>query len=190
MLGGLGLKYTVIYVLVLVVVLGVVGKVLNKVLPGKSSDLLIDLPPIRLPRPDNVITKTAIKSYAFIKEAAPLFMLGALLISLLELTGALRGIQNLLAPLTENFLILPRETATIFIMGMIRRDFGAAGLSQLPLSPAQTLVSLITITLFVPCIASMFVILKERGKKEGTIIWLGSWVAAFVVGGVMARILM
>ena len=73
---------------------------------------------------------------------------------------------------------------------MIRRDFGAAGLTDLPLEPAQVLVSLITITLFVPCVASMIVFLKERGKKEGTIIWVGSWIAAFVIGGIVAHIIM
>jgi ferrous iron transport protein B len=33
------------------------------------------------------------------------------------------------------------------------------------------------------------VMLKERGPKEATIIWLGTWVGAFVVGGIVANIL-
>ena len=58
------------------------------------------------------------------------------------------------------------------------------------LTPEQTLVSLITITLFVPCIASVIVILKERGNKDGALIWIGSWLAAFIVGGLVARFVM
>ena len=190
MLAGIGPKYILIYCVVMLLVLGLVGKVLNRVLPGESTDLMIDLPPMRFPRSENVLKKTVTKSYAFLKEAAPMFMLGALLISVLELTGALEAIQAGLAPVTEGMLKLPREAATAFIMGMIRRDFGAAGLTDLPLEPAQVLVSLITITLFVPCIASMIVILKERGNKEGTIIWLGSWIAAFIIGGIVAHMVM
>lgn len=190
MLANLGPKLVAIYVGVLLLVLGIVGVVLNKVLPGVSSNLLIDLPPIRMPRLENVLTKTATKSYAFLKEAAPLFMLGALLISVLEITGLLDAIQNTVAPVTEGILKLPRETATVFIMGMIRRDFGAAGLTAMTLAPEQIVVALITITLFVPCIASLIVMFKERGLKEGTLIWLGSWVAAFAVGGIVAQILM
>lgn len=189
MLAELGPKLVTIYVVVLLIVLGLVGVVLNKVLPGVSSNLLIDLPPIRLPRLENVLKKTVTKSYAFLKEAAPLFMLGALLITVLQITGLLAVIQEAVAPVTEGMLKLPRETATVFIMGMIRRDFGAAGLTAMILTPEQIVVSLITITLFVPCIASVIVMFKERGTKEGTLIWLGSWVAAFVVGGIVAHIL-
>lgn len=190
MLANLGTAYVFLYVGTMVLVLGVVGKVLNAVLPGQSSQLLIDLPPIRLPRAENVLTKTVTKSYAFIKEAAPLFMLGAALITALEVSGALVAIQAWLAPVTEGILLLPRETATVFIMGLIRRDFGAAGLNDMALPPAETLIALITITLFVPCIASMIVILKERGKVEGTLVWVGSWVAAFCIGGIVARLIL
>ena len=59
--------------------------------------------------------------------------------------------------------MLPAEAATAFVMGFVRRDFGAAGFFTMNLTDAQLLVAMITITLFVPCIASAMVILKERG---------------------------
>lgn len=185
MLAGIGTTYIAIYLVVILLVLGVTGKLLHKVLPGESSDLLIDLPPIRLPRGENVLKKTITKSYAFLLEATPLFMLGALIISILQISGLLDGIQATLAPVTEGMLKLPKETATAFIMGLIRRDFGAAGLTDMDLTPAQTLVSLVTITLFVPCVASVIVMFKERGNKEGALIWVSSWVFAFVIGAIV-----
>ncbi len=187
MLAGLGPEYVVIYTGVIIFVLGLVGKVLHRFLPGESTALLIDLPPLRLPRGENVLKKTVTKSYAFLKEAAPLFMLGALLVSVLQVTGLLEAIQDALAPVTQGILKLPPETATVFIMGLIRRDFGAAGLNDMVLGPAETLVALIVITLFVPCIASVIVMLKERGATEGALIWAGSWIAAFLVGGLVAH---
>ena len=57
------------------------------------------------------------------------------------------------------------EAATAFIMGVVRRDFGAAGLYHMALSPMQVTVALVTITLFIPCIANVFMIAKERGWK-------------------------
>lgn len=188
LLAGIGAQYIALYLLVMLLVLGLVGKLLHTVLPGKTTDLLIDLPPIRLPRIGNVTTKMVTKSYAFIKEAAPIFALGALIITTLQVTDSLYYIQDWLAPLTIGVLKLPRETANVFIMGLIRRDFGAAGLSGMILAPQQLIVALITITLFVPCIASVIVMFKERGKLEGMIIWLGSWVAAFAIGGVVAQL--
>ncbi|MEW6424815.1 MAG: ferrous iron transport protein B [Bacillota bacterium] len=188
MLAGLGPQYITLYVLVIFGVLVMAGTLLTTLLPGEPAHLLIDLPPLRLPRLDNVLKKTATKSFHFLREAAPLFALGALLISILQVTGILAFLQNTLAPVTVGWLNLPREAATAFIMGIVRRDFGAAGLTALELNPLQTVVALITITLFVPCIASILVIFKERTKKEAALIWGSSLVAAFLIGGLAAQL--
>jgi ferrous iron transport protein B len=162
---------------------------MEKVLPGRSTDLLIDLPVLRVPRLRNVLRKTYVRTFHFIKEAAPLFAVGAVLISLLQFSGMLLKIQDSFRPLVSGWLGLPPEAATAFIMGVVRRDFGAAGLYALPLDAGQTLVALVAITLFVPCIASILVILKERGLKDGLLIWLGSFITAFCVGGLLARLI-
>ena len=73
-------------------------------------------------------------------------------------------------------------------MGFVRRDFGAAGLFDLGLSGTQILVALVTITLFVPCIASVLIIMKERGRLFTAAVWFGSVGLAFFVGGVVARV--
>ena len=124
------------------------------------------------------------------KEATPWFFFGALAVSVLLVTGLLQKWQDLLAPVTTSWLKLPAESATAFIMGVVRRDFGAAGLYDMALSPMQIVVALVTITLFVPCIASLMVMLKERGAKEGLTIWAGSWGLAFGVGGLAALFLL
>lgn len=186
-LAGLGGQYVAIYAMVIFCVLVMAGTALNALLPGTSSDLLIDLPALRIPRLDNVVKKTATKAYGFLKEALPLFALGAFLISVFQLTGILRFLQNLMAPITVGFLNLPREASTAFIMGIVRRDFGAAGLTDMSLTTVEATVALLTITLFVPCIASILIIFKERTKKEAAAIWGGSWLVAFVVGGIVAQ---
>jgi ferrous iron transport protein B len=57
------------------------------------------------------------------------------------------------------------------------------------LTPMQITVALITITLFVPCIASLMVMMKERGLREGFVIWVGTWIAAFAVGGIVSQLI-
>ena len=79
------------------------------------------------------------------------------------------------------WLQLPRDAATAFVMGLVSRDFGAAGLYALALTPSQVVVALVTITLFVPCIASLMVMLKERGIKEALIIWFVLWIFDFLI---------
>jgi ferrous iron transport protein B len=89
LMASTGALYSALYVAFLVLVFGLVGAVLNRVVPGQSSDLLIDLPSLRVPRLDNVVRKSFTKVWHFMKEVTLFFAAGALIISVLEVTGAL-----------------------------------------------------------------------------------------------------
>jgi ferrous iron transport protein B len=189
LLAGAGFGAMIMYSVTILAVFVAIGTILHRILPGESSPLLIDLPPMRFPRLDNIVRKTTFRSYGFMKEATPWFFAGALVVGIMQVTGLLVVWQNLLAPLVTGWLQLPREAAIAFVMGLVRRDFGAAGLYALALTPNQVVVALVTITLFVPCVASLMVMLKERGAKEALIIWFSTWVGAFVIGGIVSQIL-
>lgn len=189
LLAGAGVASMLVYISVILIVLITIGTVLNKTLKGESASLLLNLPPIRLPRVGNVIRKTAVRTVHFMKEASGWFFVGALAVGIAQSTGFLQVLQNAIIPITTHWMKLPPEAATAFIMGVVRRDFGAAGLYHMTLTPMQITVALITITLFVPCIASLMVMMKERGLKEGFAIWIGTWIAAFTVGGLVAQLI-
>ncbi len=189
LMAGVGPAYAAGYFAALFVIFVGVGTVLNRLAPGVSTDLLIDLPSLRVPRLDNVLRKSFMKVYHFMKEVTLFFLIGAALISTLEIIGALEGIQVLVAPITVGWLGLPTEAATAFVMGFVRRDFGAAGFFTMNLTAAQLLVSMVTITLFVPCIASIVVIWKERGAAYVAGLFVASVTIAFVTGGVLARLI-
>ncbi|OGU34810.1 MAG: hypothetical protein A2068_02410 [Ignavibacteria bacterium GWB2_35_6b] len=144
---------------------------------------------MQIPKIKNVLKKTIFRTFGFMKEAGVWFFVGALAVGLMEITGILYIWQDILAPLTTSWLKLPKEAANAFVMGMVRRDFGAAGLFSISLTTMQITVAIITITLFVPCIASFVVMLKERGWKEGISIWFGTWIMAFLIGGIVAQII-
>ncbi|MEK7375739.1 MAG: ferrous iron transporter B, partial [Candidatus Margulisiibacteriota bacterium] len=92
-------------------------------------------------------------------------------------------------PSTTLFRSLPAGAAEAFLIGFFRRDYGAAGLYALAqkglMSPVQIVVSLVTITLFVPCLAQYLVMVKERGAK--TAFWIVAFIFpfAFLTGGVL-----
>ncbi len=182
-----GIVPLIIYVFVIFSVLVIISTILNKSLPGQSSPLLIDLPLMGIPKMNNLLKKTYYRTLGFMKEATLWFFVGALLVGLMDITHLLQLFQDLLAPITTVWLKLPKEAATAFVMGVVRRDFGAAGLFDLTLSPYQVTVAIITITLFVPCIASFMVMLNERGWKEGLIVWFSAWILGFTVGGIVAQ---
>lgn len=189
LLSGAGVVPLLIYGTVIFTVFISLSTVLNKMLPGESSPLLIDLPTIQIPKFKNVWKKTTFRTFGFMKEASFWFFVGALGVGLMQITGLLNTWQDILEPVVTKWLQLPKEAATAFVMGMVRRDFGAAGLFNMNLTVMQITVAIITITLFVPCIASFVVMLKERGLKEGLSIWFGTWIVAFLVGGIVSQIL-
>lgn len=172
-------------------ILIVSGLALNKIMPGKSGALMIDLPPMRLPRAANVLKKTWTKTYNFMLESVPMFCIAGLVVTLGQMTGFLDLMINCLSPITTGLLQLPADPRipTTFILGIVRRDFAAFGLTDVPLSAAQAVVGMVVITLFVPCIATVGVMIKERGSKIALTIWLGSWVFAVAVGALLARLL-
>ncbi|MBI4547903.1 MAG: ferrous iron transport protein B [Ignavibacteriae bacterium] len=190
LLAGAGFTPMMLYIMVILSVLIAIGTILKRLLKGESAPLLLDLPPMRMPRVRNIVRKTTFKTYYFMKEATGWFFVGALGVGIAQGTGVLQFLQQLLVPLTTHWLQLPPQAATAFIMGVVRRDFGAAGLYHMTLSPMQIAVALIVITLFVPCIASLTVMMKERGWKEGLAIWTGTWVAAFMVGGLVSQLVL
>jgi ferrous iron transport protein B len=189
LLAGAGIQATLLYSVIIFSCLAVAGTILSRVIEGETTPLLIDLPPMRIPRLDNVMRKTGIRAYYFMKEATPWFFLGALAVGIMQITGMLTVWSNILEPLTVHWLQLPKEAAIAFVMGLVRRDFGAAGLYSMHLTPHQIVVALVTITLFVPCIASLLVMVKERGVRQAVLIWSGTWILAFSIGGFVSQVL-
>ncbi len=183
-----GLYAWAIYGAIVTTILATTGVALNMVLPGKSDALIMDLPPIRLPRMDNVLKKTWSKSYSFLKEATKPFLIAGFAVSIAHMTGLLSLFVNALQPITVAWLHLPSDPriATTFVLGIVRRDFASFGLAEVPMTAAQALTAMIVITLFVPCIATVGVMTKERGPKVAFTIWIGSWIAAFVIGGLLS----
>jgi len=88
---------------------------------------------------------------------------------------------------------LPVEMSKVFIMGFLRRDYGAAGMYSLfdrgILNPGQTVVSATVLTLFVPCIAQFFVMIKERGMITAIFIFILAVIIAFFTGFLLSAIL-
>lgn len=185
--GGIVSWITWLSVITLVLIL--TGYIMNKFLPGKATPLLIDLPPLRLPRIKNVFYKTKTKVLFFMTEAVPAFFLAAFVVALMQVSGLLTKVISMLEPVSQDLLRLPKEVAVSFVLGVVRRDFGAFGLTELPLTSAQVTIASVVLTLFVPCIATVSVMAKEQNWKVALGIWLSSMVLAISIGTILARIL-
>lgn len=177
----------------LVMVIILVGYLSSKIIPGGESAFVMELPPIRVPQLENILIKTLARIEWYLREAVPLFILGTLVLFTLDKLNLLGVIRELAAPVVVHWLDLPVEATDAFLIGFLRRDYGAAGLYVLwtngMMDGIQAIVSLVTITLFVPCIANTFIIIKERGIKVAMAMIAFIFPFAFLVGGVLNIIL-
>lgn len=168
------------------------GVLASRLVPGQSAAFYMELPPLRLPRITNIITKTLARMKWYFMEVLPLFVLASVLIWVGRLTGLFDLIIAGLVPVV-GALGLPAEAAPSFLFGFFRRDFGAAGLFNLAqtgkLAGAQLLVSAVTLTLFLPCVAQLLIMKKERGLKATVAMALGILVTAFGVGAMVHVVL-
>ena len=174
MLGSMSGLAVVIWLGVISGVIFFVGRIAARVLPGRTSDFVLELPPLRMPRMKNILIKTLGRIEWYLKEAVPLFLLGTLILFVADRLRILGALERAAEPVLTGLLGLPAETAEAFIIGFLRRDFGAAGLYHMAedgrLDAIQVIVAVVTITLFIPCIANFFMIVKERGWKTGAAI--------------------
>lgn len=189
MLGGVSLAATFVWAFTVILILFIVGFLSSKILKGEGSDFVFDIPPLRIPVLSNIIFKTLSRIEWYLKEAVPLFIVGTLILFTLHKIRALEVIEKIANPIVVGFLGLPARATEAFLIGFLRRDYGAAGLFALAkdglLNPNQVVVSLVTITLFVPCVANLLVMIKERGLVTALAIVAFIFPFAFLVGGML-----
>lgn len=169
MLSDVGPVATITWVGLMVGVILAVGFLASKVIPGESSDFILEIPPIRWPQVGNLAVKTMARIEWYLREAVPLFVAGTLVLFTFDRLGWLLKIQAAAEPLIVHLLDLPPKATEAFLIGFLRRDYGAAGLYSMAkggmLTHLQVVVSLVTMTLFMPCLANLLVIVKEHGAK-------------------------
>jgi ferrous iron transport protein B len=155
-----------VWAMVVIIVFLVAGIALNNLLPGERAPFFMEIPPLRTPKFNAIFQKTLARMRWYFFEVIPVFVAVSVLLFLARQTGVLDKISLGLTPLSSK-LGLPPEVGLIFLYGFFRRDYGAAGLYDLyrsnALSGAQLLVAAVVLTLFLPCLAQLAMMVRERG---------------------------
>lgn len=140
------------------------GWLASKVLPGRRTDLILELPPMRIPRLRTVLHKTWRRTYYFMKEAIPVFLVASFALFLFNHLGGLGYLEEATRPVVGGWLGLPEQSVRVFIKTIIRRESGATELDLLRahFSNLQLVITLLVMTLLIPCVNSVIVLFKER----------------------------
>ncbi len=188
-LGSMGMKWVAMVYGTLLVSWLLLGRLLHSILPGFSPELIVEIPPYRIPSLKAMGLKLWMRISGFFLEAVPLVLGGILLISLMDATGITDLLTRLLAPVFSGLLGLPGEAAGPILLGILRKDVAVGMLATLGLSPAQLVVATITLSMTFPCIATFIVLWRELGGKRMAAS-MGIMIASALVAGISVRMLL
>ncbi|NQT30965.1 MAG: ferrous iron transporter B [Deltaproteobacteria bacterium] len=189
LVGARGLEYVAIVYGTLFAVWIILGIILNHTVKGFSPELLIEIPPYRLPPWRAVLQKLWLRTYSFLAEAIPIILGAILAVNILYILGVFNAIANFTAPVVTGLLGLPKEAVTALVIGFLRKDVALGMLAPLALTSGQLVVGSVVLAMLFPCVATFVVMLRELGvvnmlKAVGIMI-----VAALVTGGILNLIL-
>ena len=168
----------------------IAGFLANKILSGNRTPLFMEIPAMRFPKPLQIVKMSFMKTYFFMKEALPIFIIASFFVFLFERAGGLDWLEQVTGPFLSKLMGLPEESIRVFIKTMIRREVGATELDHLSGSYTnlQLVVNLLVMTFIIPCLNATIVLFKERGIRVAAVICASVTIYAVVVGSIVNHV--
>ena len=174
----------------------------NAILPGRQSPLVLELPPLRLPIPRQVVAKAWHRFRSFVTTATPVMLGGSLVIGALYETGAIGPIEMALAPVSTGLLGLPPVAGIALVLAILRKELALQLLLILAIAeyglaanslatfmmPGQLFVFAVVTGLMVPCVATVGALAGEFGWRRAAIVSGGTLATAIGTGAILARL--
>lgn len=179
------------------VLIYLLGRLLNKLIPSTSPGIIMEIPEYRMPSLKIVWRQTWFKFKDFLTIGVPLIIVGSIVIESLRVFNWLDYITNALKPVTVSWLGLPSFTGILLIFGILRKEanlallisFAGGAVVTSIITPLQMVVFSIVIMLYIPCISTIAVLLKEIGVKVTALIVVAEIALAIFIGGIAYRLL-
>jgi len=189
LVGSHGVQYVAMVYGTLFAVWIVLGIVLRLTVRGFTPELLIEIPPYRLPSWQSVLQKLWMRIRGFILEAVPIILGAILVINILYALGVFDAVADAVAPIVTSVLGLPKESVSALVIGLLRKDVALGMMAPLGLTAHQLVIGSVVLAMFFPCIATFAVLLRELGvvnmlKATGIMIMV-----VLVTGGILNLIL-
>ena len=166
LVGKHGLRYVAIVYGTLLLAWIILGIILRFAVKGFTPELLIEIPPYRLPPWGAMLQKLWARVLGFLIEAVPIILGAVLVVNLFYFSGILTALIDWTAPIITGLLGLPKEAVIGLGIGFLRKDVALGMLAPLGLSAKQTVVGSVVLAMFFPCIATFVVLFKELGVPD------------------------
>ena len=173
------------------------GRIAMKVVPGKSTGLIMEMHSFKVPSLSVVSKQTWTRTKSIIFMVFPIYIIGSAIVQALYALDLLTPISNAMSPLTVTWLGLPAITGILLILGVVRKEFillGAVavfGTTNLlgPFNPVQLITLALVAMLYIPCLSTIIILIREFGWKAATTISIANIISAIIIGGLAYRLL-
>jgi ferrous iron transport protein B len=167
----------------------ILGMLMKRFVGGTTPEILLDIPPYRVPYWRGTAKKLLMRMRGFFREAVPYVLLGVFIVNLLFTLGVIHWASIALSPVVQHWLGLPADAAGALLIGFMRKDVAVGMLVPMGLNLRQLVVASVVLTAYFPCVATFFVLLRELGGRDMAKAAAIMVVAAFGTGGLLNLIL-
>lgn len=167
----------------------IIGLILNHTVKGFNPELLVEIPPYRLPPWRVIGEKLWLRVSGFIKEALPIVLGTILVVNILYNLGVFNAIANITAPILTGLWGLPKETITALVVGFLRKDVAMGMLAPLALTAKQLVISSTVLAMFFPCVATFVILARELGARD-LLKAIGIMIAAVLIMGSLQNLVL
>jgi ferrous iron transport protein B len=180
--------------LVLMSLVFIIGMLMNRWMRYEPTNLAMEIPELAIPSARNIAFKTWNRCKDFFMIAFPLLVIGSIILEVLLHFNALDAIVGPFSFITGTMLGFDDPVIIIaFVMGILRKEMALGMLMILGLTGTMTsdqfIVFGVVMAIYIPCVATFAVLLKEFGTKNTLLISGTSLIAALFIGTAFNAIL-
>jgi len=167
----------------------IIGLILNRAVKGFNPELLVEIPPYRLPPWRVIGEKLWLRVSGFLREALPIVLGTVLVVNILYHLGVFNAIADITAPVLTGLWGLPKETITALAIGFLRKDVAMGMLAPLALTAKQLVISSTVMAMFFPCVATFVILARELGVRD-LLKAVGIMIAAALIMGSLQNLVL
>lgn len=143
-----------------------IGLILRFTSRGFRPELLIEIPPYRLPSWKALGSKLWMRTVGFLKEALPVVLGAVLVVNLLYQFNVFSYLAKTTAPVVSFLWGLPEDAIVPLLVGMLRKDVAIGMFAPLSLTTKQLVVGSVVLSMFFPCMATLVILFRELKWKD------------------------
>ena len=167
----------------------IIGLILNRAVKGFAPELLVEIPPYRLPPWRVIGEKLWLRVSGFIKEALPIVLGAVLVVNILYTLGVFNAIADITAPILTGLWGLPKEAIAPLVIGFLRKDVAMGMLAPLALTAKQLVISSTVLAMFFPCVATFVILARELGARD-VLKAIGVMIGAVLIVGSLQNLIL